>query len=219
MTRALLAALLLAPIAAQAQLVETSIPVSGENWSATAGRTVGAGSSVLQAEAGWPGMGFTYLHGNDATTDIGLHVGFNWGLEGTTNTTAGLNVAVPYRHTLGFMGDTAIAFETQPGLSMYGNNGGVLVGVGGPIGAVIGFKVSPLLTLDAAADVAVLWSFSNPAGFLFGPQVGGGAEYLLDPNLALTARVRIGPEFAFDTAGHGSQTAFQTLIGLAYNMR
>ena len=222
MTKSLLpiAALLLAPFAARAQLVETNIPVTGDlNWSATAGRTIGQGNSALQAEVGWPGIGFTYLKGLDPASDVGLHVGFNWGLEGTTNTTAGVNLAVPYRHQFGGLGDTAFAFETQPGLTMYGNNGGLLVGVGGPLGVVAGFKLSPQLTLDAAADVAVLWSFSNPAGFLFGPQIGGGGEYLIDPNLAVTARIRVGPEFAFDTAGHGSQTAFQTLIGLAYNLR
>ncbi|HUJ29270.1 MAG TPA: hypothetical protein VLW85_24790 [Myxococcales bacterium] len=215
-----LAALLLAPFAARAQLVETSIPVTGDlNWSATAGRTIGQNNSALQAEAGWPGIGFTWLHGIDPRSDVGLHVGFNYGLEGTTNTTAGVNVAVPYRRTLGGLGDTSFLFEMQPGFSMYGNNGGVLFGVGGPLGVVAGFKMSPQLTLDAAADVTVLWSFSNPAGFLFGPQVGGGFEYLLDPNLAVTGRVRVGPEFAFDTAGHGSQTAFQTLLGLAWNLR
>jgi len=220
MTRwAAVAAVVLMSAAARAQ-IETSIPIASDyDWSATAGRTVGANSSVLQAEAGWPGIGFTYLKGVNASSDVGLHVGFNYGLEGTTNTTAGVNLAIPFRHTLAVVGDTAFAFETQPGVTLYGNNGGLLFGVGGPLGVVVGFKLSPQLTLDAAADVPVLISFSNPAGFLFGPQVGGGGEYLIDRDVAVTARVRVGPEFALNTAGHGSQTAFQTLIGLAYNIR
>ena len=41
----------------------------------------------------------------------------------------------------------------------------------------------------------MLISFSNPAGFVFGPQVGGGGEYLLDNNLAVTARVRVADEY------------------------
>src|SRR2546430_1634063 len=101
---------------ARAQLVETSINATGDNnWSATAGRTVGNGNSVLQAEVGWPGVGFTYLKGANETSDIGFHVGFNYGFEGTTNTVVGLNLAVPYRHLLGMVGDTAIAFRTDPG--------------------------------------------------------------------------------------------------------
>ncbi|MGZ6142086.1 MAG: hypothetical protein ACXWLM_02050 [Myxococcales bacterium] len=204
---------------AQAQLVETTINATGDNnWSATAGRTVGENNSVLQAEAGWPGIGFTYLKGANATTDIGFHVGLNYGFEGTTNSVVGLNLAVPYRHVLGAVGDTTFTFRTDPGLSVYGNHG-ALVGVGGPIGVVAGFRIDPRLTLDVGADVPVLLSFSNPAGFLFGPQAGGGGEYLLDNNLAVTARFRVGPQFALDSSGTGHQTAFTTLIGLAYNLR
>ena len=35
----------------------------------------------------------------------------------------------------------------------------------------------------------------------------------------VTARVRVGPQFALDSAGTGHQTTFTTLIGLAYNAR
>jgi hypothetical protein len=216
---ALTAAALLWPELARAQ-IETTIPVAGDyNWSATAGRTVGTNNSVLQVEAGWPGVGFTYLKGVNAVTDIGFHLGLNYGLEGTTTSTAGVNLAVPFRRTLGTMGDMSIAFQMQPGISLYGNSGGVLVGVGGPIGAVMGFKINPQLTLDVGADVPVLLSFSNPAGFLFGPQAGGGLEYLIERDLAVTARFRVGPEFAFNSSGTGRQTGFQTLIGLAYYVR
>jgi hypothetical protein len=213
------ASLALWPLASQAQLVETTIqPIGEANWSATAGRTSGSGNSVLQAEAGWPGISFTYLKGLDELSDIGFHVGFNYGFEGTTNSVAGVNLAVPFRRTLATMGDTALAFQMQPGISLYGN-GGVLFGVGGPIGVVAGFHVSSPLTLEVGADVPVLISFSNPAGFLFGPQFGGGAEYLIDRNLAVTARFRVGPQFGLTSAGTNSQTGFETLIGLAYNAR
>ncbi len=205
---------------ARAQLVETSIASIGDNnWSATAARTVGNGNSVVGAEVGWPGVGFTWLHGANDTTDVGLHLGLNYGFEGTTNTVIGLNLAVPYRTEIGHMGDTTFAFTTQPGITIYGNHGSALVGIGGPIGVVAGFKIDPRMTLDVGGDVPVLLSFSNPAGFLFGPQIGGGGEYLIDNNLAITARVRVGPEFALDTAGTASQTTFTTLIGLAYNAR
>jgi hypothetical protein len=215
---AVVAAALLCPAVARAQ-IETSIsPVEDANWSATAGRTAGAGNSVLQAEAGWPGIGFTYLKGLDERSDVGFHIGLNYGFEGTSSSAIGVNLAVPYRRTLATSGDTAFAFEMQPGLSIYSNNG-AMVGVGGPIGVVAGFHVSPPLTLDLAAEVPVLLSFSNPAGFLFGPQFGGGGEYLIDRNLAVTARLRVGPRFALASGGSGSQTGFETVIGLAYNAR
>jgi hypothetical protein len=69
------------------------------------------------------------------------------------------------------------------------------------------------------ADFPVLVSFSNPAGVRFGPMFGAGGEYLIDRNLAVTARFRVGPQFALQTGGDNSQTGFTTLIGLAYNAR
>ncbi len=209
---------LLWPAPARAQIETSFTPGGDTNWSATAGRTAGDGNAILQAEAGWPGIGFTWLKGVNERTDVGLHLGFNYGFEGTANNVVGFNLAVPYRHTLGSMGDTTFALQAQPGISLYGNNG-LLFGIGGPIGIVAGLKVSPRMTLDLGADVPVLISLTNPAGFLVGPQFGGGGEYLIDNNLAVTARVRIGPQFALDSSGTGAQTGFTTLVGLAYNAR
>jgi hypothetical protein len=203
----------------RAQLVETSVePVGTANWTATAARTVGTGNTVLQVEAGWPGIGFTFLKGLDERSDIGFHVAFNYGFEGTTNSVSGVNLAVPYRRTLTSSGDTALAFHMEPGLTLYGHDG-LLVGIGGPIGVIAGFHVSNPLTLDVAADFPVLISFSNPTGVMFGPQFGAGVEYLIDRNLAVTARFRIGPQFAFASGDNKTQAAFTTLIGLAYNAR
>jgi hypothetical protein len=218
---AALAAALLAPTGVRAQLeTSTSIQPAGDtNWSATAGRTVGNNNSVLHVEAGWPGIGFTYLKGMDERTDLGFHVGFNYGLEGTASTAAGLNLAVPYRRTLADSGDASIAFRTDPGISFYGNQGALLFGIGGPIGVVAAVKPDPRLTLDVGADLPILVSFANPAGLLFGPQVGAGAEYLLDRNVALTLRTRVGPAFALATGGTGSAMGFQALVGVAYNTR
>lgn len=215
---AALSALLLAG-AARAQ-IETPIATSANgDWSATAGRTVGDGNSVLQAEAGWPGIGFTYLHGANETTDIGFHVGLNYGFEGTTDQLTGFNLAVPYRHVLGQSGNATLALRADPGLSIYGNHGSALVGVGGPVGIVAGFQVDPRLTLSLGVDVPVLLSFANPTGFYFGPQAGAGGEYYIERNLAFTARFRVGPEFALNSSGTGHQAAFTMLVGLAYNTR
>src|SRR5437867_12718899 len=139
------AAALFWPAGARAQIETTLSPVGDVNWSATAGKTVGAGNSVLQVEAGWPGIGFTWLKGLDERSDLGFHVAFNYGLEGTSTSVTGVNLAIPYRRTLAYMGDTTIAFDMQPGISLYRNNG-ALFGIGGPIGIVAGVQVNPQLT-------------------------------------------------------------------------
>ena len=216
---AVAAAALLIPGTARAQLdASTSLGGADANWTATAGQTVGTGNAVLHAEAGWPGVGFTYLKGMNESTDLGFHIGFNYGLEGTTNGLAGVNLAVPYRRLLGRSGDTTLAFRTDPGVSFY-SDAGLRVGVGGPLGLVAGLKVDPRLTLDLGADVNTLVSFTNSAGVLFGPQFGGGAEFLIDQNLAVTARLRAGPEFLLTSHGSSSQVGVTGLIGLAYNAR
>ncbi|HTO98358.1 MAG TPA: hypothetical protein VMK66_15015 [Myxococcales bacterium] len=213
---AAVAVLFSSPARAQIETTMTPIGEPTAAWSATAGRTAGDGNSVLQAEAGWPGIGFTWLKGMNERTDLGVHVGFNYGFEGTANRVTGFNLAVPFRRTIADSGDTSFAFEAQPGLSIYSNQG-AMVGVGGPIGVVAGFQVSPQLTLDLAADLPVLITFSNPAGVVFGPQFGGGGEYFIDRNLAVTARIRVGPSFALSSGNTDTQTGFTTLIGLAYN--
>jgi hypothetical protein len=206
--------------AAHAQFVQTSVePAGATNWSATAAQTIGLGNSAVTAEAGWPGVGFTYLRGVGELTDWGLHAGFNYGLQGTTTRLTGGTIGVAYRHTLGSLSDTGFTLEAQPGLGLYGSQGSVLFGVGGPVGVVAGFKLDARLTLDLAFEVPILVSFSNPAGVLFGPQFGGGGEYQLTNNLAVTLRLRLGPSFAITSESSGTNLGFTALAGLAYNLR
>ena len=217
------AALVCSAGTARAQ-VDTSVNYVGASdvdWSATAARTAGAGNNVLQVEAGWPGIDFAYLHGIDERSDLGVRAALVYGFEGTTNSAAGVQLQIPYRRMLTNGDTTNVTFHIDPGLTIYGNsnNGGTLVGVGGPVGVVAGFRVDPRLTLDAGVDFPVLLSFTHPAGVLFGPQLGGGAEYAVDKNLAVTFRARFGPEFAVANGDTGNQFAFSSLIGLAYNMR
>src|SRR2546421_11242402 len=104
-------ALILAPAASRAQLVETSIqPAAEGNWSATAGRTSGAGNSVLQVEAGWPGIGVTWLKGLDERSVLGFHVAFNYGVEGTSTSGTRVNPAIPHPRALARKGGTTLAF-------------------------------------------------------------------------------------------------------------
>jgi hypothetical protein len=208
---------LLLAAGAQAQ-IETTIGPSTRNWSATAGETVGTANNVAQAEAGWPGFNITYLRGLDSITDVGLKIGFNYSFEGTSNTTAGFNLAVPFRRTVARQGNIVVSARVEPGVTFYDNQG-TLFGVGGPIGVVAGFRVDPFLVLTAGADVPVLLSFTHPFGLAFGPQVGVGGEYQIDRDVALTARFRVGPEFAITSRGTGSDATFLALLGLAYNMR
>jgi hypothetical protein len=197
----------------------SSIDGNAAIWSATAARTAGRGNNVLQVEAGWPGIGFTYQRGLDSRSDFGARVNFLYSFEGTTNTRTGVQLQTPYRRML-TSGETAnITFHFDPGVTVHSGSGGTLVGVGGPIGVLAGWDVSPWTSLGVGVDFPILFSFANPAGVWFGPMLGGGLEHAIDRNLHATLRVRMGPEFALGSGQSGSQFAFLSLIGLAYNMR
>jgi hypothetical protein len=205
---------------AGAQFVQTSVePASDANWSATAAQTIGLGNTAVTAEAGWPGVAFTYLRGVDELTDWGLHAGFNYGLQGTSTRLTGGTIGLAYRHTLGSLSDTGFTLEAQPGAVLYSRSGSALFGVGGPVGVVAGFRLDARLTLDAAFEVPILVSFANPAGVLFGPAFGGGGEYQLTNNLAVTLRLRIGPSFWLNSEGRDTVLGVKALLGLAYNLR
>jgi opacity protein-like surface antigen len=103
-------------------------------------------------------------------------------------------------------------------LTFYGNHGETLFGIGGPIGLLAAYRVDPHLTVDVGADIPILLSFASNSGVFFGPLVGAGAEYQIEKNLSVTAKVRVGPEFVIGN-GSGSQVAFQTIAGVAYALR
>ncbi len=202
------AVLLLEAGAARAQVEQypgtagTIIPIGDTAWSATAGRTAGSGNSVVQAEAGWPGISFTYVHGANERTDVGARINFNYGFMNTTTSLTGVDLQVPYRYRMTDdpSGGINVVLQASPGLTLYSNHGSTLFGVGGPLGIVVGTRVSDSVTLD-------------------GPLFGVGGEYMVDRNLMVTARVRMGPEISLDHTGSNAQFGLQTLIGVAYNMR
>jgi len=197
------------------------IPIGESAWSATAGRTVGSGNSVLLAEAGWPGISFTFLHGADERTDWGARVNFNYKYMNTDTNLTGVDLQVPYRLRMTNDQDSSfgVVLQASPGVTLYSNNGSAQFGFALPLGVVLGTRVSDTVTLDAGMDIPVLLSITNPFGVVFGPLFGVGGEYLVDRNIAVTARIRVGPEVSLNHTGSDSQVGVQTLIGVAYNMR
>jgi hypothetical protein len=219
------AALVCSAGAARAQAATAADATHGGDgdWSATAARTIPPGQSVLQLEAGWPGVSLAFLRGQTRSSDIGARLSFLYGFEGTTRTIAGLQFQVPYRRLLlGGADFASLAVHVDPGFTVYWSNsdrGGTEPGFGGPIGLVAGFRIDSRLTLEAGADFPIFLSFIHPLGLFLGPQLGGGAEYHLEPNLAVTLRARFGPNFAAANGDTSTNFAFSTLLGLAYNMR
>jgi hypothetical protein len=220
--------LLAAPLA-RAQIASSSPRSSRDDWSATQARTLGAGRNAVTGEAGWPGIGLQYLYGLDDATDVGGRIGFNYGFFNTTASLIGVDLQAAFRRFLMRSGDFDIEAHATPGIAIYGNHGLTLFGVEAPVGLVAAYRVDPRLTVSVGGDVPILLSLTNPFGIVLGPLVGAGGEYKLEPNLALTAKFRVGPEIALegnvrDSAGNefggtSGQFAFQALVGVAYALR
>src|SRR4051812_25891539 len=57
-------------------------PASGQAWSVLGARTTGEGQSAVEAGVGFPMLSGAYLRGVTPTLDVGVRVGFAYGLEG-----------------------------------------------------------------------------------------------------------------------------------------
>jgi hypothetical protein len=63
-----------------------------------------------------------------------------------------------------------------------------------------------------------MWvDFGNSVTIFYLPiMFGGGLEYLLEPNLALTFKLRVGPTIRFANGGSDSAFTLNALFGVAY---
>ena len=164
------------------------------SWSVLTGRTVGGGQSVLDIEAGYPGISVSYLHGLSSRVDIGGAFTFNYGLEGTTIIFPGIKPQFLLKFGLLDTGKVNLALTFSPALLMYFGNG-VVFGMAIPVGLNLGFPLMDSLNVAASFDLPVWISFSD--GVAVPILFGGGLEYFLDRSMALTFKLKLGPTVGF----------------------
>ena len=201
--------------AARAQ-TEVTTATGSHRWTVESAETVGAGVNVASAQAGYPGLELMLIHGLDATTDVNAQIGLNYAFEGITQ-------------------GTRFEFTAQVGirkeLLAIGNNGvklsgrfdpGILIaaapsqfGIKIPVGLEIGVPMDEKLILNASLDLPMFFTFGNVAAFYIPLLFGVGAEYLIQPNLAVTGKVKMGPTWGTGDAS-GSFFTLYVLVGAAY---
>ena len=119
-----------------------------------------------------------------------------------------------------------------PGPLLYFGHSTTLFGFILPAAIVFGIPVSPVANISLGADIP-FWFYVNQGGGAVIPILfGGGVEYFIDRNMAITFRARMGPEIftaggrtvctvfgCFDVSG-GSHTDFalEALIGLVVRL-
>jgi hypothetical protein len=211
----------LCAVASGAMLISAPANAAGEPpWTVESAKTVGAGHTVFWAQAGYPGIWLEMIHGLDPTLEIGGKFAFNYGFEGIVdNSTLGLDFQFLLRKAFLDNGRIRIAGRFDPGLLLYFPSRTTVVGLTFPIGVEFGFPVSSVVSINASFALPMYVVFANGgAGFVLPIIFGGGAEYLIERNLALTFKLALGPSIVVTSGyvGGSAPLTLYALFGVAY---
>jgi hypothetical protein len=203
---------------------------SSSGWSVSSGKTIGRGNKAIHGQLGWPGLSGTFLLGINDKLDVGGRLAFNYGLEGAFAIVPGFKLQGVVR--LNFVETSQINFgiSLEPGFYWYGFNFYSLLGIALPVSANLGIRASSALMVNVGVDVPMSIAFFSGAypGYSFYPyyytgssavlflpiQMGGGVEYSVNQQLAITYNLRIGPFIS--SAGGYVTIAMNALMGVAY---
>jgi hypothetical protein len=192
---------------------------TAQGWSVVTGETVGTNVHVLHVQVGWPGISATLLHGYTPTVDLGGIFTFNYGYEGDVNFVhPGLKLQALLKATLMDTPKYNLGVTFAPGGFVYffGSNftvGGIVF----PLGLVFGLPASSAVNVAFNFDLPMFVSFGDFSHFTVPILFGGGVEYFLERNMALTFNLRAGPIIYAGTAS-GTDFDLQALFGLAFKI-
>ncbi len=190
---------------------------STNHWTVDSGETVGAGANVVRGQVGFPGLWADIIHGTDPTTEIGGRLQLNYGVEGLTSSTH-FEMAVNFLLRKQFVdtGKFKFAATFNPGLLFYTAFSTTTFGITFPIEGQFGIPIDPKLTVNASFGLPMWVTFGDFSAFYLPILFGAGVEYLLEHNIALTFKLRMGPTIAFANGGSASSFTLNALFGVAY---
>jgi hypothetical protein len=202
------------PPPATGEPVEVTPATGTPRWTVDSGETVGAGANVAAAAVGYPGLDLRLIHGLNETTDVNAHVGFNYAFEGITQGTRfEFTAQVGIRkELLKIAGNMKLSGKFDPGILWAASPG--QFGIKLPIGIEMGIPMSHVMMLNGSLDLPMFFTVGDFSAFYIPLLFGGGIEYLLQPNLAVTGKIKLGPTFI--TNGGGTQFTLYLLAGAAY---
>lgn len=188
----------------------------GQSWSAIGARTLGEGNHALTAKAGWPGIFAGYQRGLLSNLDVGGHLGFIYAVEGlVTDTYPGMKLSGWVRYRLWGNEKMALAVVSDPGLFFTVLAGVSRWGLSIPVGLRLGIAASSAVGLSVSFDVPFWIGFGTGGGANFPLLAGGGVEYFLTSELALSLTARMGPTIRhYGAVNFG----FEAFFGATYTL-
>jgi hypothetical protein len=188
-----------------------------EGWSAATGETIGNGGGLFWAQFGWPGISADLAYGVDSTLDLGGRFTFNYGEEGITDTgVLGLKFQFTLRKHLLTKRNFDLALRFDPGLLLYFPDNNTIVGMTFPVGLEAGWRIDSKLRLAGTFDLPFWVTFNSPARFFAPILFGGAVEYLVQRDLAVTFRLKMGPTIGTGNYTRNTFFTLYLLFGLAY---
>ena len=194
----------------------------GQGWSVLSGQTVGQDANVLVGQVGWPGVSLGLLHGATQRFDIGGKLSFNYGREGiVTSVVPGFKLQAWMRLALVQTSQVNLALTFAPGPLFYFYDGYTDVGLSLPLALTLGLPVGSALMLNVGVDMPFYVIFGGGGGPVFPLLVGGGLEYFVDRDLAVTFNVRMGPSigaYGYYVRRNDARFTLDATIGVAYRL-
>lgn len=189
-----------------------------QDWSAMSGQTLGNGAGMIWGQFGWPGISADLAYGVSPTLDLGGRFTFNYGEEGITDTgVLGLKFQFTLRGQLVRKPKFDMALRFDPGLLLYFPSNTTVVGMTFPLGLEFGFPITPVFRANASFDLPFWITFSpSPVVGYIPILFGGGVEYLVQRDLALTARLKMGPTIVTRSLTRNAFFTLYFLFGIAY---
>ena len=189
-----------------------------QEWSAMSGQTLGSGAGMIWGQFGWPGISADLAYGVSPTLDLGGRFTFNYGEEGITDTgVLGLKFQFTLRGQLIHKPKFDMALRFDPGLLLYFPSNTTVVGMTFPFGLEFGFPITHVFRANASFDLPFWITFSpSPVVGYIPILFGGGVEYLLQRDLALTARLKMGPTIVTRSTTRNAFFTLYFLFGIAY---
>ena len=192
-----------------------SAQTTTSHWTVDSGETVGAGANVARGQVGFPGFVGDFIHGMEPTFDLGGRLWLNYSPEGNTQGTAfEFKIQATLRKQFMDTGKIKVAGTFDPGYLLI-SSGGTTSGIAFPVGVQVGIPIDPKVIINGSFDLNMYVLINAATNFHLPLLFGGGVEYLIEPNIALTFKLRLGPDIGFGTFS-GTNFAFNALFGVAY---
>lgn len=193
----------------------------GQGWSVLSHQTVGAGSTALGVQVGFPGLTINVLHGLQSGFDLGGRVSLNYSYEGMVRLLhPGVKAEVigrvklmeGQRLGLGVTFGAGFLSTFAPGVTVFG--------MSLPVGLVAGIPIGSALMVNLGVDLPLFVTFGTFGGLTAPILAGAGLEYFIDRSLLISFNTRMGPALnpTVLRVSTPAEFAFQAQLGVALKL-